>query len=360
MLKGIDISKWQNTSAVDLAEDFVIIKATEGVGYVDPTCDIKYQYAKRKNKLLGVYHFARPNLNGAVAEADYFIKNTTGYWKNRDAILVLDWEAGNTRNVAWAKAWLDRVYAKTGVRPLIYMSASVIRSANWSSVAKANYGLWVAGYPSRYNVKNPPVPTEGEMPYNTSPWTFAAIWQYTSSAGTLDRDVAYMTKEAWGKYAGKVAKPKPVITTKDITEATPIPFEVIRRPEADKLEGWESETQSGTDGQRVVVTRVTYTDGKETDRKVISDKTTKPVSQVIFYGTKEPEDTTPEPPKDETPQQPPEIDTPNEPKPSEGTNTHVNGLRAFLVSILNWIMARKEQIITWVVRVVKDVWKAKK
>ena len=293
MLKGIDISKWQNTSAVDQAQDFVIMKATEGVGYVDPTCDTKYQYAKKKGKLLGVYHFARPDQTSATAEADYFVNNTTGYWKAKEAVLVLDWEAGNTKNVTWAKAWLDRVYSKTGVRPLIYMSASVVASADWSSVVKGNYGLWIAGYPSKYNVANPPTPAEGEMPYKVSPWGFAAIWQYTSSAGTLDRDVAYMTKAAWAKYAGKA---DPVITTKDVTTTTSIPFETTRTPDATREVGTEVVVNDGVNGVRTVVTRITYTDGKETNRSVISDKTTAPKNKVVYYGTKEPVVETPEEP----------------------------------------------------------------
>ena len=31
-MKGIDISAWQTVEAVDLAPDFVIIKATQGTG----------------------------------------------------------------------------------------------------------------------------------------------------------------------------------------------------------------------------------------------------------------------------------------------------------------------------------------
>lgn len=340
MLKGIDISKWQNTAAVDQGQDFVIIKATEGVGYVDPTCDAKYQYAKSKGKLLGVYHFARPDLTGAVAEADYFVDNTVGYWKNKEAILVLDWEAGNTKNVAWAKQWLDHVHSRTGVKPLIYMSASVVSSADWTSVKNDDYGLWIAGYPNKYNVTNPPVPAEGEMPYNTSPWGFAAIWQYTSSAGTLDRNVAYMTKEAWGKYAGKVsappAPPKPVITTKDETKTETIPFEITRRPDVDRLVGDEIVIEDGVNGSRVIVTRITYTDGKETKREVITDKTTAPKNKVVFYGTKEPEQ-----PEEELPHE-------NNEKPSEPTNTHLNALASFILDQLTKLLAKKDEIIAWV------------
>lgn len=213
-LYGLDISRWQSVGTGDSAKDFVICKATEGSGYVDPNCDKHYQRAKSKGKLLGVYHFARPDLNkgvdGAKREAQYFYNNCKGYIKQ--AILVLDWEQpGTTGQTSWAKAWLDEVYRLTGVRPLIYMSASVVNGNNWSSIS-GNYGLWIAGYPNAYNVKNPPTPTTGAMPYKIGSWKFWAIWQYSSSAGTLDRNIANMDAKGWKAYAA-IEKPAATQTT---------------------------------------------------------------------------------------------------------------------------------------------------
>lgn len=200
-LKVIDISNWQADSAVDLAQDCVIVKATEGVGYVDPTCDSKYQRAKSQGKQRGVYHFARPGYgNSAEDEAKFFLQNVQGYIKH--AILILDWEDSNKWDTAWAKRWLDYVYKKTGIRPMIYMSASVVTSYDWSAVANAGYGLWIAGYPAKYDKVNPPTPSDDEMPYSAGAWPFIAMWQYTSSGGTLDRDIFYGDVTAWRKYAG--------------------------------------------------------------------------------------------------------------------------------------------------------------
>lgn len=204
MLKGIDISKWQ--AGIDLSKidtDFVICKATEGVGYTDKNCDGFYQQAKRLGKKLGVYHFARPDLgNTAKAEADWFVRETKGYHK--EAILVLDWEAGNLGNISWAKAWLDRVYEKTGVKPIIYMSASIMRQYDWSSVVNADYGLWVANYGSNNGTAQESVFDRYPLKY----WTFYALWQYTSTgklsgySGNLDLNYFSGDKEAWDKYAG--------------------------------------------------------------------------------------------------------------------------------------------------------------
>ena len=218
MLKGIDISHHQdgiNIASLDV--DFVIAKATEGVGYTDNCCDKFYQAAKNAGKKLGVYHFARPDLgNSAIDEADYFLKETTGYHK--EAILILDWESGDLGNVTWAKQWLDRVYQKTGVKPVIYMSASVMSSYDWSSVANADYGLWIANYGSNNGQPQESVFNRYPLKY----WTFYALWQYTSKGrlngynGNLDLNYFSGNSSAWDKYAG--GKPSTSTSTSKPTE----------------------------------------------------------------------------------------------------------------------------------------------
>lgn len=201
MLKGIDISHWQNKITSFKSDvDFVIVKATEGVGFLDPQFKRLYNQAKKDGKLVGVYHFARPDTgNSAIAEADYFIKNVKDCIK--EAILVLDWEPakGQISNVAWAKAFLDRVKAKTGVKALLYASRSPINSFNWSSVAKADYGLWVADYGTNTG-------KAGKKPV-VKWWNNYAIWQYTSKGrisgytGNVDMDYFYGDATTWKKYA---------------------------------------------------------------------------------------------------------------------------------------------------------------
>lgn len=51
-LFGTDQSKWQANQVTE--GSFILVKATEGCGYVDPTCDAKYQLNKQAGKLLGV------------------------------------------------------------------------------------------------------------------------------------------------------------------------------------------------------------------------------------------------------------------------------------------------------------------
>lgn len=203
-LQGIDIASYQ--TGIDLSVvpcDFVIIKATEGVNYTNPDFTRAYTQAKEQNKLIGIYHYA--NGAGATAEADYFLSVVGD--RVGDAILVLDWEQGGNSafgNVSYAKQWLDRIYAQTKVRPLIYMSKSVTYGYDWSVVAP-NHGLWVAQYannnPTNYQ-SNPWTDTNG---YGA--WSSPVIFQYTSTgrlsgwSGNLDLNLAYMDATAWSKYA---------------------------------------------------------------------------------------------------------------------------------------------------------------
>ena len=203
MLKGIDISRYQtgiNISNLDI--DFVIVKATEGVGYSDPNYIEYLESAVSSNKKIGLYHYARPDLgNTAEDEATWFISKAKNYIKK--AILVLDWEV-NTSNTTWAYNFLKSVYEKTGVRPIIYMSASPANSYDWTRVVNGNFGLWIASYGA--NTGAPGTPPTNKY------WPFYILWQYTSKgyingySKNLDLDYFYGTRDTWDKYANPQEK----------------------------------------------------------------------------------------------------------------------------------------------------------
>ena len=199
-MNGIDVSNWQkgiNLAAVPA--DFVIMKATEGTGYVSPDCDRQYQQAKSAGRCLGVFHYA--NGGDVKTEANHFLKYVSGYIG--EAILALDWEAQNNPSFGkndfnWVKSWCDYVFEKTGVKPLVYIQQSAMSRIR----GIGDYGLWIAQYGS--------MKTTG---YQTSPWNegaySCAIRQYSSSGrlsgytGNLDLNKFYGDRESWNKYAGK-------------------------------------------------------------------------------------------------------------------------------------------------------------
>lgn len=197
-LNGIDVSSWQK--GINLATvpcDFVIIKATQGVSYVSKECDRQYQQARACGILRGVYHYAEGG--DPIKEADYFLKNVENYV--HDAILCLDWESESNpkfgkQDLQWCKAWCDRVFEKTSVKPWIYVQASMVSKLN----SVGDYALWVAQYANN-----------NRTGYQEKPWNegayVCACRQYSSTGklpgynGDLDLDKFYGDKEAWNKYA---------------------------------------------------------------------------------------------------------------------------------------------------------------
>jgi len=200
MLKGIDVSKYQgilNFTDVKNNFDFIIIKATEGNGYVDPKFKVNQTGLRNAGICLGYYHFARPDLgNTPIAEADWFLK-TIGTLQDGE-MLCLDYEAtwgGDV--VGWCYDFLNRVFSITGCRPLIYLNQALVKSKIWNKVFNENFGLWLAVYD--YD----PI-----KPCPATPWPSVAIKQYSNKLpyGSLavDGDVFYGDVNAFKSYGVKI------------------------------------------------------------------------------------------------------------------------------------------------------------
>lgn len=200
-MKFIDISDWQaglNVASVvkNGGLGAVIVKATEGVGFVDKSCDGFVQQCISNGIRFGFYHFARNN--DAAAEAEFFRKNTTGY--EGKGIPVLDWEDG--QSIAWVNKFVERYHELTGVWPWVYGNAWRFNQGT----VNTNCGRWVAGRPSNgitdinYGLNN-------DCAYKVNNGLVCA-WQFSSSvrisgySGNLDGDVFYGDATAWDKYAG--------------------------------------------------------------------------------------------------------------------------------------------------------------
>lgn len=204
-MNGIDISGYQRD--IDLSKvpcDFVIVKATQGVDYVSDVCDSQVQQAISLGKPFGFYHYV--DGSGAQAEADFFIDNCAGYFGR--GIPCVDWEReqnGAFGNTDYLAQLVQRIIDRTGVKPLIYASAS---GYPWDVANSKDCGAWIAQYAD--NV---------ETGYQDSPWNEGAyncaVRQYSSHgrldgyAGNLDLDKAYMDSDGWAKYVGAANVPAP-------------------------------------------------------------------------------------------------------------------------------------------------------
>lgn len=215
---GIDTASyqgcWNGAQAKSSGVNFAFIKLNQGTGYVNPYATCQVNAARANGIREGAYDFASPQTSSPEAEADKFVAEARARGMVGRAIPVLDWEPSAPggywgKQTWWALRWVNRVKATWGVNPMIYMSAAMIPTGDWSAVVATNAGLWVAGYPRGYagdRLRNP-----GAVPYSVSPWPFAAAWQYSSSgavggvSGAVDVNWFYGDAVTWAKYAGAPA-----------------------------------------------------------------------------------------------------------------------------------------------------------
>lgn len=189
-LKGIDVSHWNPNNKIQSGIDFVICKASEGQSYGDNSFFTKLDRCKEQGiDLVGAYHYAKTN-NPANNDAVNFLRRI--YQRDelgKNMLLALDLEGEDIKRpnaYQWAKEWMDIVYDETGIRPLLYISASYTK--NCKEIAEANYGLWVA----HWGVKTP----------KFTSWDFYAVWQ-NKVEDNLDRDIFNGNKEQYLKYCRK-------------------------------------------------------------------------------------------------------------------------------------------------------------
>ncbi|MBQ9001966.1 MAG: hypothetical protein IJ087_08950 [Eggerthellaceae bacterium] len=206
-LNGIDISSWQagiNIYAVDA--DFVIVKATEGTSYINPYFREWADQVLASGKQLGLYHFAT-DAASAKAQADFFYRTVKPYVGK--AALFLDWENTSYSDVmskgpSFAKAWMDRVRNRTGVKPLIYINQSTTWNYDWTSVA-SKYKLWLAQY--MYAYENGYGYRDNLSHWAIGYWGAETIYQYSSTTtisgydGHLDVNKFYGSVLSWKKLA---------------------------------------------------------------------------------------------------------------------------------------------------------------
>jgi GH25 family lysozyme M1 (1,4-beta-N-acetylmuramidase) len=193
MLNFIDTSNWQGGYSPALTgADAVVVKATEGTGFVDPYCDSIVQQAISADMPWGFYHFA--GNDDAISEAAFFVENCRNYFGL--GIPVLDWE-GN-QGVDWVNAFVGHVHAQTGVWPWIYANPW-----RFNQGVNPNCARWVASYP---DVASPTwSQAQGwDCPAadgNVVAWQFCSDGAVNGIAGNVDLDLFYGSKGQWSAYA---------------------------------------------------------------------------------------------------------------------------------------------------------------
>ena len=170
-LTGIDVSHhnnvsdWSEIKSADIS--FVILKATDGMDYLDPTFTDRFKALKTAGLIRGAYHFYETN-DSPLVQANLFIKNAP--LKAGDLPPIVDIErvkAPATKNLhSDFKTFLKQLEGHYGVKPIIYTGTKF-----WNHVMKehlADYPLWIA----EYGTDSPTIPDGWQN------WT---MWQYTDA-----------------------------------------------------------------------------------------------------------------------------------------------------------------------------------
>lgn len=182
MLKGVDISNYQANTPV--GQDFYIMKASEGVGWVDNRLNQHTLYAESNGKLLGFYHFARPDLgNSGAKEADFFLSVIRPYIGKGMLCLDLEGSALTAGNyVSYTYDFIKRIKDVTGVTCVLYTTGNAI--GNLATVCRTlNVGVWACSKQDYYDNAG-----------------VATIMRQETRNG-IDYNEFYGDATAWKKYA---------------------------------------------------------------------------------------------------------------------------------------------------------------
>jgi lysozyme len=153
-IHGIDVSHhqsvidWEDVKQMrvkNIQLGFGFIKATEGLGRVDPQFRRNWLKAKDAGVPRGAYHFFIASKSGK-AQAQNFIETVS--LSKGDMPPVLDVEQTNGASVAdiqqRVRDWLTMVGKHYGVKPIIYTNVDFYE--NFLAGAFDDYPLWVAHY----------------------------------------------------------------------------------------------------------------------------------------------------------------------------------------------------------------------
>ena len=153
-IHGIDVSRyqqmisWDAVSAMQVKKiklGFVFIKATEGIGNVDPQFKRNWKRSKTAGMIRGAYHFFLSTKDGRM-QAENFIKTVRLETGDLPPVLDIEQTYGVSKQVIKneMKEWLNIVENYYNVKPIIYTNIDFYKQNLGSDFD--TYPLWVAHY----------------------------------------------------------------------------------------------------------------------------------------------------------------------------------------------------------------------
>lgn len=188
MIKGIDVSKHNGEidfyKVLQAGYEFVYLKVSQGVGYLDPKFHDNFERARRAGLKIGFYHFASLNdqdeVKDATEEAKFFLKSISGL--HFDLLPMLDVE---TNEVSLTKSevemWIRTFHEYLEGKCILYSSAGFLNSYLNAEHRLGNIPLWLSGYPlDRNNASvNESIGVTLKTPKPPIGWNDWMIWQWT-------------------------------------------------------------------------------------------------------------------------------------------------------------------------------------
>ena len=179
MSTGVDISSFQaGVSGASIrrgGHEFVIIKATQGQGYVNPYLDAQIDTCRQANLPIGLFHFL--DASDPDGQARNFTRVAVSRLRPGDLPAALDFESNDQpgQGGTASHAQLDAVRVavqRAGLRSMTYTGPYF-----WAQRGNSKCGqcaadpLWLAQY--------------GASPAAPAPWTRWALWQFTSTSTSV-------------------------------------------------------------------------------------------------------------------------------------------------------------------------------
>jgi len=190
LVHGVDVSVWE--PKVDWQAlraqgfKFALIRATSGVGYVDPKFKTHWDGARKEGLVRGAYHYLIAGQD-PKQQADLFISTISSDRGELPPIIDLEDKYNenvpNNKIIDTCKSVLDRVEKAFGLKPMIYsrtqyLNLHVSRNGKAPSWA-ADYPLWLAQYPYVFDPKMHP---NKNMPTQAAGWQDWKFWQYSETS----------------------------------------------------------------------------------------------------------------------------------------------------------------------------------
>lgn len=177
----------------------VIVKATEGLGYINPKASAQVKSAHNNHMYLHAYHFATfgNNVGRAKAEAKFFVSRAKKLNISKKRYLWLDWETGDGNvviNSAYSNTKAIMAFMKVchsaGYKVGLYSGAYILKQYVDTAKIVKKYGtcLWVASYATMGRIDKP------DFNYFPS-MNGVAIWQFTDNWCGLSVDGNITLKE---------------------------------------------------------------------------------------------------------------------------------------------------------------------